>query len=248
MSKVRILSVLVAAAVALGLFASVASAQGVTVITGSVTIDGVAAAAGTTVQVSEGGTSIGSTTTGAGSLAANQYRVDVQATAALEGQAILVEALTGGSVAGSASGTFNANRVVTINITGQAPAAVAAEPGPTGETGATGPAGPSGFKGARGVQGSDGVAGAAGAEGATGNTGATGPRGAQGSTGADGAAGSAGASGPSGAAGSAGASGPAGVAGATGDNGSSGLGVIALVLGIIAIVVAGGSVMMARRS
>jgi len=227
MSKVRILSVLVAAAVALGLFASVASAQGVTVITGSVTIDGVAAAAGTTVQASQGGTSIGSTTTGAGGLAANQYRVDVQATPALEGQAVLVEALTGGLVAGSASGTFGANRVVTINITGQAPAAVAAEPGATGETG---PAGPQGFKGARGATGSDGVAGA---EGATGNTGATGPRGAQGSTGADGSAGGAG---------------PAGVAGATGVDGSSGLGVVALILGIIAIVVAGGSVMMARRS
>ena len=85
--------------------------------------------------------------------------------------------------------------------------------------------------------------GAKGATGATGKAGAQGPAGAKGDTGAAGPAGAAGAAGPQGPAGLAGAQGPAGAAGSGG-----GMGIIALILSIVAIVVAGAGFFMNRQS
>ena len=100
--------------------------------------------------------------------------------------------------------------------------------------------------------GSSATAGSDGAKGATGATGKTGPAGAQGPAGAKGDTGAAGAAGPAGAAGAAGPQGPAGAAGAQGPAGAAGsgggMGIIALILSIVAIVVAGAGFFMNRQS
>tara|TARA_Y100000994_G_scaffold95131_1_gene78719 strand:- start:308 stop:949 length:642 start_codon:yes stop_codon:yes gene_type:complete len=97
-----------------------------------------------------------------------------------------------------------------------------------------------------------GSAGSDGAKGATGATGKAGPAGAQGPAGAKGDTGAAGAAGPAGAAGAAGPQGPAGAAGAQGPAGAAGsgggMGIIALILSIVAIVVAGAGFFMNRQS
>ena len=116
MTKLRIVSVLAAAVLAMALFAAVASAQGVTIFTGTVTLGGAAAPAGTAVNVTlQDGTVIGTGTTGAGGLAADQYRIDIQATAALENQTVNVNAV-GNSQTVQATAVFNANRVLTVNL------------------------------------------------------------------------------------------------------------------------------------
>ena len=97
--------------------------------------------------------------------------------------------------------------------------------------------------GASAAAGSDGAKGATGATGKAGPAGAQGPAGAKGDTGAAGPAGAAGAQGPQGPAGAAGAQGPAGAAGSGG-----GMGIIALILSIVAIVVAGAGFFMNRQS
>ena len=94
-----------------------------------------------------------------------------------------------------------------------------------------------------GTSASAGSDGAKGATGATGKAGAQGPAGAAGAAGAQGPAGAAGAAGPQGPAGAAGAQGPAGAAGSGG-----GMGIIALILSIVAIVVAGAGFFMNRQS
>jgi hypothetical protein len=100
--------------------------------------------------------------------------------------------------------------------------------------------------------GSSATAGSDGAKGATGATGKAGPAGAQGPAGAKGDTGAAGAAGPAGAAGAAGPQGPAGAAGAQGPAGAAGsgggMGIIALILSIVAIVVAGAGFFMNRQS
>lgn len=97
-----------------------------------------------------------------------------------------------------------------------------------------------------------GASAAAGSDGAKGATGATGKAGAQGPAGAKGDTGAAGAAGPAGAAGAAGPQGPAGAAGAQGPAGAAGsgggMGIIALILSIVAIVVAGAGFFMNRQS
>ena len=97
-----------------------------------------------------------------------------------------------------------------------------------------------------------GSGGSSGATGSTGATGKAGPAGAQGPAGAKGDTGAAGAAGPAGAAGAAGPQGPAGPAGAQGPAGAAGsgggMGIIALILSIVAIVVAGAGFFMNRQS
>ena len=87
--------------------------------------------------------------------------------------------------------------------------------------------------------------------GSAGSAGSKGAAGAKGDSGAKGDTGAAGAAGPSGAAGAAGAAGPAGAAGASGADGTSGggsMGIIALILAIVAIVVAGAGFFMRKQS
>ena len=116
MTKARIVILLVIAALSMGLFSSFASAQqGVTVITGFVTVDGVPASQGTPVEVKlDNGTVIGSTTTGSiVGMAANQYRMDIQSKDVPVGQNVTV------GVPGRAGGstvTFQVNRRMDIDV------------------------------------------------------------------------------------------------------------------------------------
>lgn len=116
MTKARIVILLVIAALSMGLFSSFASAQqGVTVITGFVTVDGVPASQGTPVEVKlDNGTVIGKTTTGSiVGMAANQYRMDIQSESSFANQNVTV------GVPGRAGGstvTFQANRLLQVNV------------------------------------------------------------------------------------------------------------------------------------
>ncbi len=100
--------------------APAASAQGVTVITGAVTIDGAPAPAGTLVRISlADGTEIASATTGTNGLMAHQYRADLEANSAWEGRTIVVQALVDGALSpstGPPTATFAANRVLSVDI------------------------------------------------------------------------------------------------------------------------------------
>ena len=129
-----------AVAISAGRRYTVAVAQGVavlgvTVFTGTLTLNGVPAAAGTTVNVTtQSGTVIGTGTTGAvlpsGVLAAYQYSITVQATAAVQAQTVNLS-VPGTLQATQATAVFNANTVLTVNIlaatttTGALPAATA---------------------------------------------------------------------------------------------------------------------------
>ncbi len=220
--------------------------QGVTVITGTVTIDGEPAPEGTTVQATlVDGTIIGTVKTGASGLNADQYRIDVQASSSLQEQTIVVTAVLEGQTSpavGPPKAIFLANRVVNVDVAAQAPpppTPVPGEQGPSGPEGPEGPPGPEGDPGQRGPEGPPGPQGPKGEQGDTGQGGPIGPRGETGETGDPGAAGP---EGPKGVAG------PLGPAGPKGDDASDTLGIIGLALAIVAIVVAFGSVIMARRS
>lgn len=91
-------------------------------------------------------------------------------------------------------------------------------------------------------------AGSSGADGSAGSKGATGAKGDSGAKGDTGAAGAAGAAGPAGAAGAAGPAGAAGANGADGTSGGGSMGIIALILAIVAIVVAGAGFFMRKQS
>lgn len=131
MPRLRLVAACVALLLGIGLFGAVASAQGVTVFTGRVTISGAAAPAGTTVNISiQGGAVIGTGKTGdpALGLAADQYRIDIQATPQLEGQTVVVEA-AGKTHPTPAVATFRANRLFTLNVAATtAPSATATAP------------------------------------------------------------------------------------------------------------------------
>ena len=110
----RTAGVLTAAALALAV--AVVSAQGVTVFTGTVTIDGQPAPAGTQVSVTlQDGTVVGSGFTGSSGLDADQYRIDIQATASLAGQTVNV-IVAGASQAAQATEVFSAGRVFSVNV------------------------------------------------------------------------------------------------------------------------------------
>ena len=111
-----------------------------------------------------------------------------------------------------------------------------------GKAGAQGPGGPPGVSGPAGKAGEDG---AAGKQGAAGKAGAAGKGGAAGKAGA---AGSAGAAGKDGAAGTKGDSGAAGAAGRAGASGGGGLAIVSLIIAIVAVIGAGGAIVMGRRT
>ena len=128
--------------------------------------------------------------------------------------------------------------------------------GPKGDTGAAGPKGDTGPAGATGPKGNTGATGAAGPKGDTGPAGPAGPAGATGTAGLKGdtgATGAAGLKGDTGAAGAAGPKGDTGDAGPKGDTGAAGaagsivLGIVSLILSFVAVLVAGGVLLMRRR-
>ena len=106
------------------------------------------------------------------------------------------------------------------------------EEGEQGEPGAIGDLGPKGKPGTIGDPGPKGKPGTIGDPGPMGETGSAGPKGATGSAGETGARGDAG---------------PVGEAGATGESGSGILGIVALILGIVAIVGVGGAFLLRRN-
>ena len=109
---------------------------------------------------------------------------------------------------------------------------------------------PVGPPGEEGEQGEPGTIGNPGSKGKPGAIGGPGPKGATGSAGPKGAIGSAGPKGATGSAGETGArggAGPVGEAGATGESGSGILGIVALILGIVAIVGVGGAFLLRRN-
>ena len=125
--------------------------------------------------------------------------------------------------------------------------------GPKGETGSAGPKGDAGSAGPKGETGSAGPKGETGSAGPKGDAGSAGPKGDAGSagpkgeTGSAGPKGDAGSAGPKGETGSAGPKGDAGSAGPKGDAGSRVLGIVSLILSFVAVLVAGGGVLLMRR-
>ena len=124
---------------------------------------------------------------------------------------------------------------------------------PKGETGDAGPAGPkgeTGDAGPAGPKGETGDAGPAGPKGETGDAGSAGPKGETGDAGSAGPKGETGDAGPKGETGDAGSAGPkgdSGDAGPKGDAGSRVLGIVSLILSFVAVLVAGGVLLMRRR-
>ncbi len=131
-------------------------------------------------------------------------------------------------------------------------------PGPPGNPGASGMAGAPGEPGAQGEQGIQGEPGAKGDPGDNGDPGEPGAMGDPGEAGAKGDPGDPGAKGDQGsqgdpgddgdqgAKGDTGAKGDAGDVGPEGASGGAGLGIIALIIAIVAVVVAGGGVFLAN--
>ncbi len=117
-SKVRLLfgSAVLVGLLLIVLSLPVALAQGgVTVVTGSVTIDGAAAPAATTVEAVFNNGVIGTTTTGQAGFQPNQFRIDIQASANLEGQVVTLR-VPSQTTPTPATFTFAANRVFQVNI------------------------------------------------------------------------------------------------------------------------------------
>ena len=135
MTKLRLAIALVAVLIAVGVLTSVATAQqGVTIFTGTVSIDGAPAPSGTSVIISlEDGTQIAATTTGQAGLNSNQYRFDLQVDPALNGRVVVISVP---NTAQPATATFVANRVIVVNVNASTPVATAtpvptATPAPT---------------------------------------------------------------------------------------------------------------------
>ena len=125
--------------------------------------------------------------------------------------------------------------------------------GPKGDAGSAGPkgdagsAGPKGDAGSAGPKGDTGDAGPAGPKGETGDAGSAGPKGETGDAGPAGPKGDTGSAGPKGDTGDAGPKGDAGSVGPNGDAGSRVLGIVSLILSFVAVLVAGGVLLMRRR-
>jgi hypothetical protein len=128
MTGIRI-SVLLALFFLLAVPAGAFAQGGVTVVTGTVTVDGAAAPAGTTVRISRGATVVITVQTGsAPGSTADFYRADITASGDLEGQVMTVQAVINGvasPAAGAPTFTFAGNRVFTVSV-----AATSAPPPP----------------------------------------------------------------------------------------------------------------------
>ena len=225
--------------------------QGVTVITGRITNDDQPAPEGTTVQAALlDGTIIGAGVSGASGLDPDQYRIDIQAAAALEAQTFTVVAVIDGQASpptGAPTATFVANRVLTVDISAQTPPAATPAPGEQGPKGDPGERGPEGPEGPEGDKGDTGLQGPAGPQGSVGPRGDAGLRGPQGPPGDDGDKGDPGERGPQGPLGPQGVAGEVGPAGPQGDDAADTLAIIGLVLAAIAIAVAAASALFAWR-
>ena len=102
---------------------------GVTVVTGSVTIDGAAAPAGTTVEAVFNNGVIGTTTTGLPGFQPNQYRIDIQASGNLENQVVTLR-VPGQTTPTPATFTFSGNRLFQVNVAAVRAAVPTATPVP----------------------------------------------------------------------------------------------------------------------
>jgi len=207
MTKIKILALLAVMALVL-LVPAIAFAGQVKphVFHGTVTVNGLAAPAGTVVSGVIDGVESGKTTVSGG-----KYTLEVFGT---DGKTVVFMVDT---ITASESATVEQGQMEILNLTANAMASDGTAQGSAGAAGA------SGAKGATGAQGKAGERGPAGP---------AGPAGAAGPAGSDGKAGPAGEAGPAGAAGAAGADGKAGPAGS---GGGGPVGLIALILSIVAI-------------
>ena len=130
-TKIRIAVTGVALLVVLALLPSLASAQGVTVFTGFVTIDGSPAPPATVVEISRSdGTVLRIGISGTAGLANNQYRIDIQSTTDLEGQTVSYS-VVGKIVSPPVTAVFRANRVIRKDISAVSTVTPTATPTPT---------------------------------------------------------------------------------------------------------------------
>ena len=110
------------------------AAQGVTVLTGTVTIDGAPAPQLTVVQAAlADGTIIGTGATGLPGFSAGQYRIDVQVSSAIDGRQVTFS-VQGATVSPAVTAILQSNRVIAVDIaasTGAPVATATATPRPT---------------------------------------------------------------------------------------------------------------------
>ncbi len=115
------------------------AAQGVTVLTGTVTIDGAPAPQLTVVQAAlADGTIVGTGATGLSGLSAGQYRIEVQVSSAIDGRQVTFS-VQGATVSPAVTAILRSNRVVRVDIavsTGATVATATATPRPTAPQGA----------------------------------------------------------------------------------------------------------------
>ena len=209
---------------------------------GKATVNGIPAAAGSTVTAWDGDKQIGSKAIVAGgTFTMLVSRSDGAISFKVDG----VDANESHPTWQSGHRTGSPAEPFVLTVQGQTAAPGAPGPagpaGPQGEKGDKGDKGDPGAAGARGPQGPAGAAGAAGPQGEAGIRGPEGPQGPQGVPGNDGAPGAAGNDGADGAAGAPGATGPAGV------NASGTTGIIAIIIAVVAVIIAIALPMTMRR-
>ena len=116
------------------LLGSQGAAQGATVLTGTVTIDGAPAPQFTVVQAAlADGTIVGTSATGLPGFSAGQYRIDVQVSPAVDGRQVTFS-VQGATVSPAVTATLRSHRVVRVDIaalTGAPVATATATPRPT---------------------------------------------------------------------------------------------------------------------
>ncbi len=116
MVKLRIGLIVVTTFLSLLLLGSQGFAQGATVLTGTVTIDGAPAPQLTVVQAAlADGTIVGTGATGLSGFSAGQYRIDVQVSSALNGQRVTFS-VQGAMVSPAVTAILRPNRVIVVDI------------------------------------------------------------------------------------------------------------------------------------
>ncbi len=132
MVELRVGLLVVTTFLGLLLLGSQGAAQGVTVLTGTVTIDGAPAPQFTVVRAAlADGTIVGTSATGLSGLSAGQYRIDVQASPEIDGQQVTFS-VQGATVSPAATAILRRNRVIRVDIAALTGAPVAtATPQPT---------------------------------------------------------------------------------------------------------------------
>ena len=116
MVKLRVGLLVVTTFLGLLLLGSQGFAQGATVLTGTVTIDGAPAPQFTVVQAAlADGTIVGTSATGLSGFSAGQYRIEVQVSPAMDGQQVTFS-VQGATVSPAVTTILRPNRVIPVDI------------------------------------------------------------------------------------------------------------------------------------